>query len=75
MHINLVELYGESFYFPQLAAMLLQGLISGSHGGEYEMAAVWVVAPCSVAEVYRRFRGACFLLHAHRPDDGGSKHL
>jgi hypothetical protein len=26
-----------------------------------KMAVFWVVAPCSLAEVYRRFRGACFL--------------
>jgi hypothetical protein len=31
------------------------------------------VAPCSVVEVYWRYRGA--YCHHHRPDDGGSKHL
>jgi hypothetical protein len=45
--------------------------ISGSHGGEYEEV-FWVVAPCSLVEVYRRFRVACCL---HRPDDGGRKDL
>jgi hypothetical protein len=38
----------------------------------------WVVAPCSLVEVYRRFKDACCLHYqggAHRPDDGGSKHL
>jgi hypothetical protein len=28
-------------------------------------------ALCSLVQVYRRFRGACYL---HHPDDGGSKH-
>jgi hypothetical protein len=34
------------------------------------MAVFWVVAPCSLVEVYQRFRG-----ETHRPDDGGSKDL
>jgi hypothetical protein len=47
------------------------------------------VAPCSPVEVYRRFKGACYLYHQgddrsfrgtcclyhHRPDDRGSKYL
>jgi hypothetical protein len=37
------------------------------------MAVLWVVAQCSLIEIYRRFRGAYFL--HHRPDDGGSKEL
>jgi hypothetical protein len=28
-----------------------------------KMAVLWVVAPCSLVEVYRRFRGACCLYH------------
>jgi hypothetical protein len=28
-----------------------------------KMAVFWVVAPCSLVEVYRRFRGACYLHH------------
>jgi hypothetical protein len=36
-----------------------------------EMAVFWVVAPCSMVEVYQRFRGPC----DDRPDDGGSKDL
>jgi hypothetical protein len=32
------------------------GEISGSQGDEYED--VWYVAPCSLEEIYRRFRGA-----------------
>jgi hypothetical protein len=30
---------------------------------------LWDVAPCSLVEVYRRFRGAYY-----RPDDEGCKH-
>jgi hypothetical protein len=37
-------------------------------------AVFWVVAPCSLVEVYQRFRGPC-CLQPHRPDDGGSKDL
>jgi hypothetical protein len=29
-----------------------------------KMAVFWVVAPCSLVEVYRRFRGACWVLIA-----------
>jgi hypothetical protein len=36
--------------------------MSGSHGCEYEDV-FWDVAPCSLVEVYRRFRGACCLHH------------
>jgi hypothetical protein len=40
-----------------------------------KMTVFWVVAPCSLVEVYQRFRGPCCLHHQgdHRPDDGGSK--
>jgi hypothetical protein len=35
-----------------------------------KLAVFWVVAPCSLIEVYRRFRGACCLHHqGDRPDD------
>jgi hypothetical protein len=37
-----------------------------------KMAVFWVVAPCSLVEVYQCFGGPCCL---HRPDDGGSKDL
>jgi hypothetical protein len=38
-----------------------------------KMAVFWVVAPCSLVEVYQRFRGPCCLHHqGDRPDDGGS---
>jgi hypothetical protein len=37
-----------------------------------EMAVFWVVAPCSLAEVYRRFRGACCL---HHQDDVSMKKM
>jgi hypothetical protein len=33
-----------------------------------KMAVFWIVAPCNLVEVYRRFRGTCH-------DDGGSKYL
>jgi hypothetical protein len=39
-----------------------------------KMAVFWVVAPCSLVQVYRRFRGACCRL-THSPEDGGSKNL
>jgi hypothetical protein len=35
--------------------------------------------PCSLVEVYQRFRGPCCLHHqgseSHHPDEGGSKEL
>jgi hypothetical protein len=34
-----------------------------------KMTVFWDVAPCSLVEINRRFRGA------YRPDDGGSNHL
>jgi hypothetical protein len=40
------------------------------------MAVFWVVAPCSLIEVYQHFRGSCCLHHqGDRPVDWGSKHL
>jgi hypothetical protein len=39
-----------------------------------QMAVFWVVAPCSLVEVYQRFRGPC-CLHHPGPDDEGSKDL
>jgi hypothetical protein len=42
------------------------------------MAVFWVVAPCSLVEVYRSFRGvAASIIRAtrDRPDDGGRKHI
>jgi hypothetical protein len=36
-----------------------------------KMAVFWIVAPCSLVEVYQRFRGPCCFQHRH--DDGGSK--
>jgi hypothetical protein len=56
-----------------------------SHGWDFAAAAAaasmkmtvfWDVAPCSLVEVYRRFRGTFFLHHqSDQPDDGGSKYL
>jgi hypothetical protein len=43
-----------------------------------KMAVFWVVAPCSLVEVYQRFGGPCCLHHqgdTHRLDGGGSKDL
>jgi hypothetical protein len=37
-----------------------------------KMAVLWVVAPCSLVEIYQRFRGPCCL---HHQGDGGSKDL
>jgi hypothetical protein len=39
-----------------------------------KMAVFWVVAPCSLVEIYRPFRGAC-CLHHQDDADGGRKHL
>jgi hypothetical protein len=39
-----------------------------------KMIVFWDVAPGSLVEIYRRFRGA-YYLHHHRPEDGGSKYL
>jgi hypothetical protein len=41
------------------------------------MTVFWVVAPCSLVEVFQRFRGPCsgWWVVTHRPDDGGSKDL
>jgi hypothetical protein len=40
------------------------------------MAVFWVVAPCSLVEVYRRFSDACALhRQGDRSGDGGSNHL
>jgi hypothetical protein len=42
-----------------------------------KMAVLWVVALCSLIEVYQRFKSPCCLHHqgvmTHRRDDGGSK--
>jgi hypothetical protein len=37
--------------------------------GSMKMTVFWVVAPCSLVEVYQRFRGACCL--NHQSDDEG----
>jgi hypothetical protein len=39
-----------------------------------KIAVFWVVAPCSLVEVYQRFRSPCYLHHPG-PDDGGCKDL
>jgi hypothetical protein len=35
-----------------------------------KMAVFWAVTPCSLVEVYRRFRGACYL--HHQGDESGA---
>jgi hypothetical protein len=41
-----------------------------------KIAVFWVVAPCSLVEVHRRFRGTCCLHHqGHHSDDKNSKRL
>jgi hypothetical protein len=41
-----------------------------------KMAVFWVVVPCSLVEVYQRFRGTCCLHHhGDDDDDGGTKYL
>jgi hypothetical protein len=35
-----------------------------------KMAVFWVVAPCSLVGVYRRFRGGCRLYHQSPPSPG-----
>jgi hypothetical protein len=35
----------------------------GEQRGLLKMAVFWVVAPCSLVEVYQRFRGTCCLHH------------
>jgi hypothetical protein len=37
------------------------GVISVSHGGEYKHDSLWDIAPRSLIEIDRRFRGACCL--------------
>jgi hypothetical protein len=44
------------------------------HVSSMKMAVFWVVAPCSLVEVYRRFRGACCLSY-QRPADRSTNHL
>jgi hypothetical protein len=37
----------------------------------FKMAVFWVVAPFSLVEFYRRFKGACGLHNEGDPDGGG----
>jgi hypothetical protein len=43
--------------------------ISGSHGSRIKITVFWYIAPCSLVEAYRHFRGA------HQSDNGGITHL
>jgi hypothetical protein len=53
--------------------MRVIGEFSGSYGDEYQHDCLWDVSPCSLVQIYRRFRG----VHCLRcqGDDGGSKQL
>jgi hypothetical protein len=48
----------------------IQRYISNDQACDTKMDVFWVVAPCSLVQVYQRFRGPC-----DRPDDGSSKDL
>jgi hypothetical protein len=58
-----VLLYGSETSFLVVGKKWRVSRVWGSHGGEYEVAVFWVVAPCSLVEVYQRFRGPCCLHH------------
>jgi hypothetical protein len=54
-------------------AVLNVGILNDWERNKKNTAVIWVAAPCSLVEVYRRFRGTC--LH-HRGDGwGGSRYL
>jgi hypothetical protein len=74
----------EGIHFLYLHIILIRDLgYTGEVGFEVltavstKMAVFWVVALCSLAEVYQRFRGPYCLHHqgSDQPDDGGSKDL
>jgi hypothetical protein len=50
--------------------LVLCSTLLGRH--DIKMTVFWDVAPCSLVEVCRRFRGSCSL---HRPDNGGTTHI
>jgi hypothetical protein len=68
--VDLVDLYVVDLYVVDLYVV---GLVSSNEILEVEfevltavstkMAFFWVVAPCSLVEVYQRFRGPCCLHH------------
>jgi hypothetical protein len=49
----------ELSFCPYLSAYLRFQVLTAA---SMKMAVFWVVAPCSLVEVYRRFRGACCLI-------------
>jgi hypothetical protein len=51
-----------------LSGIFRKGLLFNSETVITLMAVFWVVAACSLVEVYRRFRGPC-CLHHHNPED------
>jgi hypothetical protein len=51
-------------------------LLGSATSDVQKMAVFWVVAPCSLVEVYHRFGGPSWIKHqGDRPDDGGSRDL
>jgi hypothetical protein len=78
--ILLVDFYGcetRSLTLRGEYRLILQVRFKVLTAARVKITVFWDVAPCSLAEVYQRFGDACCLYHqgAHRPDDGGSKHL
>lgn len=51
--------------------MRFEALTSAS----FKIAVFWVYGPCSLSEIYRRFRDARRLHQDDLPEDGGSRHL
>jgi hypothetical protein len=73
----LLKKYTSQSHFSKRYAGTWQVIAKITKSNTVKMAIFWVVAPCSVIEVYRRFRGACCLHHQgnHCPDDGGRMYL
>jgi hypothetical protein len=66
-----VRCYYHPYYCQHSSNM--QNLITLKSKYRIKMAVFWVTVPCSLVEVYRRFRGTCYL-HHQGDDDWGSKH-
>jgi hypothetical protein len=54
--------WNRKLFFPHMKNVIFHE-ISVYHSGEYEDGFFWVVDPCSLVEVYRRFRGVYCLHH------------
>jgi hypothetical protein len=71
---NMYEFVNKRFAYTLLVLYLCYSSIKQATTASFlftKMAVFWVVAPCSLVEVYQRFRGPC-CLH-HQGDDRGSK--